>query len=51
LERKRFYEISRGSVAEIDTALETAVDLGYFSTEHLQIIGSLLNRCFAMLSK
>lgn len=51
VERKRYLEISRGSVVEIDAALETAVDLEYFSVEQLQNIGVLLNRCFAMLSK
>lgn len=29
VERKRFLEISRGSLVEIDAALETAVDLQY----------------------
>ena len=33
-ERKRYYEISRGSAVEIDAALETAVDLEYFKIEH-----------------
>jgi four helix bundle protein len=28
-ERKRFYEIARGSVIEIDAALDIVVDLGY----------------------
>jgi len=51
IERKRFLEISRGSVVEIDAALETAVDLNYFSKEQLEILGTLLNRSFAMLSK
>lgn len=51
VERKRYLEISRGSVVEIDAALETAVDLEYFSAEQIQNIGVLLNRCFAMLSK
>jgi four helix bundle protein len=50
-ERKRFNEIARGSVVEIDAVLETAVDLGYFSLEQLKIAGELLNKCFAMLSK
>lgn len=50
-ERKRYLEIARGSVVEIDAALETAVDLDYFKTKDLELIGSLLNRCFAMLSK
>lgn len=51
LERKRYYEISRGSIVEIDAALETSVDLEYFKVEPLQQSGILLNECFAMLSK
>ena len=50
-ERKRYYEISRGSVVEIDAALETAVDLEYYKIEELKTAGELLNKCFAMLSK
>ncbi|AHF15994.1 four helix bundle protein [Niabella soli] len=50
-ERRRFYEISRGSEVEIDAALESAVDLNYFVIEDLNHIGVLLNRCFAMISK
>ncbi|HLG38395.1 MAG TPA: four helix bundle protein [Chitinophagaceae bacterium] len=49
-ERKRYLEISRGSVIEIDAALETAVDLNYFKTGELEKTGELLNKCFAMLS-
>lgn len=51
IERKRYLEISRGSLVEIDAALETAIDLNYFKAENLDPIGILLNRCFAMLSK
>ena len=50
-ERKRYFEVSRGSVVEIDAALETAVDLNYFKIEGLKNIGELLNKCFLMLSK
>ncbi|MES1226446.1 MAG: four helix bundle protein [Bacteroidota bacterium] len=50
-ERKRYLEVSRGSVVEIDAALETAVDLNYFKTDELKKTGELLNKCFAMLSK
>ena len=49
-ERKRFLEIARGSVVEIDAALETAIDLNYFKIEQLTKTGELLNKCFAMLS-
>ena len=51
IERKRFLEISRGSVVEVDAALETAVDLNYFTREQLENLGALLNRSFSMLSK
>jgi four helix bundle protein len=51
IERKRFLEVSRGSLIEVDAILETAVDLKYFAIEELSIIAGLLNKCFAMLSK
>lgn len=51
LERKRYLEISRGSLVEIDAALETAIDLNYYTDKQLEKIGELLNKCFAMLSK
>lgn len=50
-ERKRYLEIARGSVVEIDGALETAVDLEYFMEADLEEVGKLLNKSFAMLSK
>ena len=50
-ERNRFIEIARGSLVEIDAALETAIDLDYYKPEQLQTSGELLNKCFAMLSK
>lgn len=49
-ERNRFIEIARGSVVEIDAALETAVDMQYLQIEELVTTGELLNKCFAMLS-
>jgi four helix bundle protein len=51
LERKRFYEIARGSVIEIDTALEVSIDLEYFNEEQFKNVKPLLNSCFSMLSK
>src|SRR6266487_6834568 len=50
IERKRFYEVSRGSVVEIDAVFETAVDLNYYKEDQLNEIAELLNKCFAMLS-
>jgi four helix bundle protein len=50
-ERKRYFEIARGSVVEIDAAMETAIDLNYYKVNQLEKTGNLLNKCFAMLSK
>ena len=50
-ERKRYYEISRGSTIEIDTAFDIAVGLDYATKEKLELTGSLLLRTFQMLSK
>jgi four helix bundle protein len=50
-ERKRFYEISRDSIIEIDTAFDIAVELEYTSKKKLEQTGSLLVRTFQMLSK
>lgn len=49
-ERRRFYEVARGSVVELDAVLETAVDLNYFKNDRLNAVAKLLNKCFAMLS-
>ncbi|HEV8271186.1 MAG TPA: four helix bundle protein [Chitinophagaceae bacterium] len=51
IERKRFYEIARGSVIEIDTAFDIAFNLGYTSKEKLADLGILLIRCFQLVSK
>ena len=50
-ERKRFYEIARGSLIEIDAAFEICVGLSYLKEGDLQNVGVLLNRVFAMLTK
>src|SRR5438034_8665932 len=50
-ERKRFYEIARGSVIEIDTAFDIAAGLEYVTKEKLEHTGCLLKRIFQMLSK
>jgi four helix bundle protein len=49
-ERKRFYEVARSSVVEIDSALEAVADLKYVTLDCLRNLGVLLNRCFSMLS-
>ena len=50
-ERKRFFEIARGSLIEIDAALDIAEDLTYCNKEALTVAGINLVRCFSMLSK
>jgi four helix bundle protein len=50
-ERKRFYEISRSSIIEVDAALDISGDLGYCTKEALQPLGLSMTRCFSMLSK
>jgi four helix bundle protein len=49
-ERKRFFEISRGSIVEIDTAIDIAVDLNYSSQEKFPVLGKCILDCFKMLS-
>lgn len=49
-ERKRYFEISRGSVIEIDTALDIAVDLEYISVENISVLGEHLISTFKQLS-
>lgn len=50
-ERKRYFEIARGSVVEIDAAFDIAADMKYFSPETNESLAALMNRCFMMLSK
>src|SRR6266496_769326 len=40
-ERKRYFEVSRGSVVEIDAVFETAVDLNYYKEDQLNEIAEL----------
>ena len=50
-ERKRFFEVSRGSLVEIDGALDIASDLGYFKKENFVNLGELLLSCFKLITK
>ena len=50
-ERKRFYEIARGSLIEVDTAFDLATSLKYTCNEEIAELGILVKRCFQMLSK
>jgi len=41
-ERKRYFEISRGSVIEVDTALDIAMELGYCTKAQIEETGQLI---------
>jgi four helix bundle protein len=40
-ERIRFYEVSRGSLVEIDAAAETAIDLNYLNETSLENLAGI----------
>ena len=50
IERKRFFEIARGSVVEIDSIMDLFCDLEYCSQSEMKAAGELVVRCFQMLS-
>jgi four helix bundle protein len=50
VERKRYYEIARGSVIEIDAALDIAKDIGYLNNYDLTKLGESMIKCFKLLS-
>jgi four helix bundle protein len=49
-ERKRFYEIARGSLIEIDAAIEAAIDLHFLTIDQAAILGGTINHLFALLT-
>lgn len=49
-ERKRFFEISRGSVIEVDTAMDIAYELNYVTVEKAQALGIHLISTFKQLT-
>jgi len=51
VERKRFYEIARSSLVEVDNHLEIAITLNYLDDKTIKIIDEKLNELFAKLSK
>lgn len=50
-DRKRFYEIARSSLVELDTQLELSVVLNYTKYNSLELISEIINEIFAILSK
>lgn len=49
-ERKRYYEVARGSVIEIDAALDVAKNLGYLKNINTDVLGEKMIRCFKLLT-
>jgi four helix bundle protein len=49
-ERNRYFEISRGSVIEIDSAIGIAFQLEYVSLEEIQNLGESIIKTFKLLS-
>lgn len=50
IERKRFFEVARSSLVEIDTQLEISINLSYCARDDLRYIEEQMNHIFAMLS-
>ncbi|MEQ9310844.1 MAG: four helix bundle protein [Balneolaceae bacterium] len=50
-ERKRFIQIARSSLVELDTQIEIALNLNYLKESDIEHLSSLSNQVFAMLSK
>jgi four helix bundle protein len=49
-ERKRFFEIARGSIVEVDTALDIALELNYCNQEWSALLGEAIVNSFKQLS-
>ena len=50
VERNRYYEISRGSVIEIDAAIEIAFNLEYVSMDDVKALGENILSTFKLLT-
>lgn len=50
IERKRFFEIARSSLVEVDSQIEICLKLNYIKKENIIEIELQLNHLFAMLS-
>ena len=51
IERKRYYEVARGSLIEVDAAFDVANKLGYLAGYDCTILDELINKTFSMLCK
>lgn len=51
VEKKRFYEISRSSIVEVDTQIEISLVLDYLKRQEIKKLEAYLESTFKMLSK
>jgi four helix bundle protein len=49
-DRKRFFEISRGSLIEVDTAIGVAFDLDFLTIEQIATLGENIINTFKVLT-
>ncbi len=49
-DRKRFFEISRGSLIEVDTAIGVAYDLDFLKDEQISTLGENIINTFKVLT-
>ncbi|MEO6694786.1 MAG: four helix bundle protein [Ignavibacteria bacterium] len=49
-EKKRFFEIARSSLVEIDTQLTIALELNYMNKSEIEALHELFNKLFAKIS-
>lgn len=49
-ERRRYYEIARGSLIEVDTAIGVSFDLSYATFSELENLGDSIIQTFKLLS-
>jgi four helix bundle protein len=50
-EKKRFYEIARSSLVEVDTQFELTLILGYLQSEQITLVESYMQSISRMLTK
>ncbi len=51
IERKRFFEVARSSLVEIDTQIEISSVLNYVSAEQTENLNEILNKLFAKITR
>lgn len=49
-ERSRYFEVSRGSVVELDRCLDLPVELNYVTSENLKPLGVCIVKAFKLLT-